>query len=459
MTVAEGCRAARLPRARWRTRWAWRWDVFGRGRATLDALEYLVGGIGTGVLALAALLTVIVTALACLAGVGLPLMPAALRGLRAVADRERARLSRWHPDEIIAPPPPPAGLRAALADPPVRRELAWAVVHASTGILVGVLALTFPVHAVQDATFALWWWVLPAGDATAATYGMWEVSDLPSALAVAVLAPIEIALTMLLAPRMSRLQAWSGLRLLRPGPGVDLSLRVAQLTATRAAVLDAHLAELRRIERSLHDGTQSRLVAVDALIADALRALESDTAGDTATAMTSIERAQTTAEQALAELRGVVRSILPPVLTDKSLADALTGLAAACPVPCVVDAGPPVRAAASVEATAYFVVAEALANVARHSRARYAVVSVRHRDDRLCLRVVDDGRGGADESGPGLTGIRRRVEAHDGSFLLNSPDGGPTILNVTLPGPLQRSSRELDAAMAGPPRTPGRRSG
>ncbi|MFC5835941.1 sensor histidine kinase [Nonomuraea insulae] len=406
-----------------------RWDLFARGRVTFDALEHLVGGMGTGVLALVALLSLVITALLCLVGVGLFLVPAALRGLRGVANRERGRLSRWGTEELIAPPPPPAGLRAALADPAVRRELAWVVAHASGGLLLGVLALTIPVHAVQDATFSLWWWLVPPGDASDASYGLWVVNDAPSALAVAGLAPIEVALTMMFAPRMARLQAWTGRRLLRPGPEVDLTLRVAQLTATRAAALDAHAAELRRIERSLHDGTQNRLVAVNVLVGAALRALERDPA----TAREPLERAQNAAEQALGELRGVVRTILPPVLTERSLADALTGLAAACPVPCRIDADIPVRAAASVEATAYFVVAEALTNIAKHSQARTAVVNVRRRDGHLRVQVVDDGRGGANEHGSGIVGIRQRVEAHDGSFLLNSPPGGPTILNVALP--------------------------
>lgn len=303
------------------------------------------------------------------------------------------------------------------------------VAHASAGLLLGMVALSLPIHAVQDATFALWWWLLPPEEAATAAYGMWEVRDTSGALAVAALAPIEIALTLLLAPRMARLQAWSGRRLLRPGSDADLSLRVAQLTATRAAVLDAHAAELRRIERSLHDGTQNRLVAVNVLLGAAIRALERDPG----TAKASLERAQSAAEQALSELRGVVRSILPPVLTDKSLADALAGLAATCPVPCRIDADLPIRAAASVEATAYFVVAEALTNIAKHSGARHAVVSVRRLDDRLLLEVMDDGQGGADESGSGIVGIRRRVEAHDGSFTMTSPAGGPTTLNVTLP--------------------------
>ncbi|MEU4508664.1 sensor domain-containing protein [Nonomuraea wenchangensis] len=404
-------------------------DLVARGRAALDALEHLVAGMGTAVLALVALMTAVLTGLACLVGVGVPLVPAALRGLRAVADRERARLSRWGPEELVAASPPPAGLRAALVDPTVRRELAWVVVHGSAGLLLGMVALTLPLHAVQDASFALWWWLLPPEEAATAAYGMWEVRDAAGALAVAALAPVEIALTVVVAPWMARLQAWSGRRLLRPGADVDLHLRVAQLTATRAAVLDAHAAELRRIERSLHDGTQNRLVAVNVLLGAALRALERDPA----TARESLERAQDAAEQALGELRGVVRTILPPVLTHKSLADALAGLAAACPVPCRVDAEPTVRGAASVEATAYFVVAEALTNIAKHSEAERAVVRVRRLGDRLLLQVTDDGRGGADERGSGLAGIRGRVEAHDGTFTLSSPAGGPTTLDVTLP--------------------------
>ncbi|MDF5759010.1 sensor histidine kinase [Spongiactinospora sp. TRM90649] len=406
-----------------------RGEVLALGRVTLDALEHVVGGIGTAVLALVALLAVAVTGLACLIGVGLPLVPATLRGVRAVADRERARLSRWDAEEIIAVSPPPGGLRAALADPATRRELAWLLAHGPIGLLLGLVTLTFPIHAVQDATFALWWWLLPLEEAASAAYGLWEVSDTAGALAVAALAPIEIIVTLVLAPCTAWLQAWPGRRLLRPAPDADLGLRVAQLTASRAAVLDAHVAELRRIERSLHDGTQNRLVAVNVLLGAALRALERDPA----TAKASLERAQDAAELALGELRGVVRTILPPVLAHKSLADALAGLASACPVPCGVEADLPVRAAASVEATAYYTAAEALTNIAKHSRAGRAVVGVRRVGDRLRLRIMDDGRGGADEHGSGLVGIRRRVEAHDGVFTLDSPAGGPTVLNVTLP--------------------------
>jgi signal transduction histidine kinase len=256
------------------------------------------------------------------------------------------------------------------------------------------------------------------------------VHNLVDALLVGLLGVGWLALAIGLGPGLARLQAWTGRRLLSPPADTDLSLRVAQLTATRAAALDAHALELRRIERSLHDGTQNRLVAVNVLIGTARRAL----ARDPASADAILDRAQHAAEQALAELRTVGRGILPPVLADRGLAGALTGLAGACGVPCRVEVHVPGRCAASVEATAYFVVAEALTNVAKHSAARSATVTVRRDRERLLLQVDDDGHGGADEGhGSGLIGIRQRVEAYDGRFIMTSPPGGPTTMHVELP--------------------------
>ncbi|MFI6335974.1 sensor histidine kinase [Streptomyces sp. NPDC050535] len=406
------------------------WDAFARARTALDAFEHLVGGFGTAVLALVLLLWVAVTAVACLVGVGLLLVPSTLRAVRALADRERARLSQWGP-EIIGREPGtgPGRLREAVADRATRRELRWLVSHAFGGLFLGMVGLTLPLTAATNATFPLWWQLLPADEATD-SLGLVTVDGWPSAFAVSLLGLGWFAVAVGFEPALAWLQAWPGRRLLAPDPGTDLALRVAQLTSTRAAALDAHATELRRIERSLHDGTQNRMVAVTVLLGAARRAVERDPSG--ADAM--LEQAQGAAEQALAELRAVVRSILPPVLTDRSLTDALSGLAAGCPVPCRIDADVPQRFAASVEATAYFVVAEALTNITKHSGARQATVMVRRREDRLLLRITDDGRGGADEAGgSGLVGIRRRTEAHDGTFALASPPGGPTTMEVSLP--------------------------
>jgi signal transduction histidine kinase len=399
-----------------------------RARALLDALERLVGGLGTTILALAALLWLVLVALSCVVGVGLLLAPTVPRLVRAVAGRERARLSRWGP-EIIGPGPLPDGVRAALADPAVRRELRWVLAHGTFGLLVAVAALTLPVDAAQDLTFPLWWPLLPPDNATPSLV-FWTVRDVSDALMVPVMGLVLAGAFVVLGPRLARLQAWPGRRLLAPTADTDLSLRVAELSATRAAALDAHATELRRIERSLHDGTQNRLVAVSVMLGATRRALTRDPA----TAEAMLERAQDAAEQALAELRAVVRGILPPVLADRGLAGALTGLAADCAVPCRVEVDVPGRCAASVEATTYFVVAEALTNIAKHSGARHATVTVRRRGDRLSVRVEDDGDGGAaEDEGSGLTGIRRRVDAHDGHLTLTSPAGGPTTLLVELP--------------------------
>ncbi|HEY8481379.1 MAG TPA: sensor histidine kinase, partial [Spirillospora sp.] len=350
------------------------------------------------------------------------------RAVRAVADRERGRLSRSGP-EILTPGPAPAALRPALDDPTVRRELAWLPLHATFGLLVGLVGMLLTVNALQYMTYPAWWRFIP-GENREPTGVFWHVHDEATAAAVGLLGVVLAVVFVIVGPGLARLQAWPGRRLLAPHPDTDLSLRIAQLSATRAAALDAHATELRRIERSLHDGAQNRLVAVTVLLGATRRAL----ARDPAKAEELLGQAQDVAEQALAELRTVVRSILPPVLEGRGLEGALAGLAADCAVPCEVDVDLPGRCAASVEATAYFVTAEALTNISKHSRARRASVAVHLKGDRLVVRVDDDGVGGADEgAGSGLTGIRSRVEAHDGTLAVTSPPGGPTTLQVELP--------------------------
>ncbi|WP_433299155.1 sensor histidine kinase [Actinoplanes sp. CA-030573] len=399
-----------------------------RARRAIDALEHLVGGLATAVLALAMLVWTLAVAILGLLVVGLSLVPGTLRAMRMVADRERARLSRWGP-EIVSPGPTPTGLRAALTDRACRRELAWLAVHATFGFAIGLLGLTLPLYAVQDVTYPLWWQLTPAGS-SGPSVAFWPVNTWADALAVGLLGLAWVAVVVVAVPQLARLPGWIGRSLLGPGPGADLSLRVEQLTATRAAALDAHAAELRRIERSLHDGTQNRLVAVNVLLGAARRQL----ARDPAAAAEMLARAQDAAEQALAELRTVARGILPPVLADRGLTEAVERLAGDCAVRCRVDVEASGRCAASVEATAYFVVAEALTNVSKHSGATSATVTIRRAGDRLHLRIDDDGHGGADEGrGSGLVGIRRRVEAYDGRMSLTSPVGGPTTMRVELP--------------------------
>jgi signal transduction histidine kinase len=399
-----------------------------RLRVSVDALEHVVGGLGTSILALAALLLLVLVAISALFLVGVLAVPSALRVVRSVAERERGRLSRWGSD-LPAPPPLPDGPRAALRDPWMRRELAFVGAHGTVGFALGAFGFTLPISAVEYITFPLWYWLVPP-EMGGPGFVFWRIDGFVDSLGVALIGVGWLAATVALGPSIARWQAAIGRSLLAPPRDVDISLRIAELTATRAAALDAHAVELRRIERSLHDGAQNRLVAVNVLIGAARRALDRDPA----TAGEVLERAQDAAELALAELRTVVRGILPPVLDDRGLSGALAGLAAGSGVPCKIEVDVPGRCAASVEATAYFVVAEALTNVTKHSGARSAAVTVRRAGDRLLISIFDDGRGGADEGGgSGLGGIRRRVEAYDGRFTLTSPRGGPTTIDVELP--------------------------
>jgi signal transduction histidine kinase len=214
------------------------------------------------------------------------------------------------------------------------------------------------------------------------------------------------------------------------GPRGDLTARVGELERSRERVVDAAEAERRRIERDLHDGAQQRLVA----LALHLGLAKEELAGDS-DAVRLVDQAHAEAKEALTELRNLVRSVHPPVLTERGLDAALSGIAALCPVPVTMHVDVPVRPRPAVEAIAYFVVAETLTNVAKHSRASSAQVWVeRHgHPGTLTVMVSDDGIGGADPDGSGLTGLADRVHGVDGRFSVESPPGGPTIIAAELP--------------------------
>jgi signal transduction histidine kinase len=215
------------------------------------------------------------------------------------------------------------------------------------------------------------------------------------------------------------------------GPRGDAVARIAELERSRERVVDAGESERRRIERDLHDGAQQRLVA---LAMDLGRA-KAKFADDVDAARVIVDQAHGEAKAALTELRNLVRGVHPPVLTERGLDAALSGVAALCPVPVSVHVDVPVRPRPAVEAIAYFVVAEALTNVAKHSRASSVRVWVEGHGypGTLTVMVSDDGIGGADSAGAGLTGLADRVAAVDGRFTVESPSGGPTIIAAELP--------------------------
>ena len=215
------------------------------------------------------------------------------------------------------------------------------------------------------------------------------------------------------------------------GPRSDLAARVTELEISRERVVDAAEEERRRIERDLHDGAQQRLVALAMELGRAQAKFTDDPDG----ARKLVDQAHAQAKEALTELRNLVRGVHPPVLTERGLDAALSGLAALCPVPVDVHVDVPVRPRSSVEAVAYFVVAEALTNVAKHSRASHAKVVVEGHGypGTLTVMISDDGIGGADAHSPGLSGLADRVSGVDGRLSVESPAGGPTIIAAELP--------------------------
>jgi signal transduction histidine kinase len=217
--------------------------------------------------------------------------------------------------------------------------------------------------------------------------------------------------------------------LLGPSRTSELEHRVEQLAETRAGVVDAADAERRRLERDLHDGTQQRLVSL-AINLGMARAQVS-TAEE---ARQAIADAHEEAKSALAELRDLIRGLHPAVLEDRGLDAALSGVTARMPIPVRLTVDLPRRPAPVIEAVAYFVVSEGLANIVKHAQASQAEVVVSRAGDRLHIIVSDDGVGGADPSrGTGLTGLAKRAASVDGTFEIVSPPDGPTLLTVDLP--------------------------
>ncbi len=209
----------------------------------------------------------------------------------------------------------------------------------------------------------------------------------------------------------------------------QMAERIDVLTTTRAAAADAQAAELRRIERDLHDGAQARLVALAMDLGMARERMDTDP--DDARAR--VAEAHDEAKRALVELRDLARGIHPAVLTDRGLAAAIGSLAATGTVPTDVEVSIDGRLEPAIEAAAYFTVSEALANAAKHSGATSVSVRVAREGSLLRVSVSDDGRGGADASGGGLTGLRRRLAAHDGTLTVTSPPRGGTLLEAELP--------------------------
>jgi signal transduction histidine kinase len=250
----------------------------------------------------------------------------------------------------------------------------------------------------------------------------------PGRMVLAVAGLLLLPLAVGLDRRLARAQAAAARALLAPGQHRRLVDEAARLSQSRRRVVDAQAAELARIERDLHDGAQARIVAAGMTLALAARKLHKEHA-----AAPDVHLARRQLDDALAELRRLVRGIHPPILTDRGLHAAISALAGDGSLPVQIDADPAQRFPAAVESATYFVIAEGLANATKHAGASNCAVAVARDAERMTVTVTDDGHGGADPNGSGLDGLRRRVRALDGELTITSPIGGPTALQAEIP--------------------------
>ena len=396
------------------------------------AVILLMAGLFIGFAMFIVVLVCVVTGIALVPVLlaGVPLLAGTFWLCLWIAGAERARFALLLGMDIPATPLP-AGrtwLRRVLA--PLASAAAWRSVL--------YMLIRFPLSAVQFVLVTAAWslglamltlpgysWALPGGG----VHLNGHLIRYPGALITSVLVGLAL---LLVSPAITRGLAAADAavgRLLLGSGREELTARIGALETSRAQVMDAAEAERMRIERDLHDGAQQRLVS----LAMELGRARAKFGSDPEAAAAIVGEAHEQAKQALAELRNLVRGVHPPVLTDRGLDAALSGLAALSPVPVTVSVDLPVRPPAAIEAIAYFVVAEALTNIAKHARASHARVIVVRSGDLLSLEVTDDGVGGADPAGQGLSGLAARVAGVDGQFRVTSPPGGPTTVEVTLP--------------------------
>ncbi len=319
-----------------------------------------------------------------------------------------------------------------LRDPQTWRDLAWLVVSTTLGFAISLFCAVAFVAIGWYLIYPFLLAVVP-GDALDQEYGFITIDTVAEGFLQWILAGVAFALWWWAAPPLMRAKAAIDAALL--GPTADatrrvLEARVEELAATRSEAVDVQAAELRRIERNLHDGAQARLVASGMTMGLALDLMATDP--DQARAL--VAEAQETNREALADLRTVVRGIHPPVLADRGLVGAIEALALQMALPVTVTAAVDGRMPAPVESAAYFAVAECLTNAAKHAGAGRAAVLLARSDEVLRVVVEDDGRGGArrDPEG-GLAGIERRLAVFDGTLEIDSPAGGPTRITLVVP--------------------------
>ncbi|WP_329197424.1 MULTISPECIES: sensor histidine kinase [unclassified Streptomyces] len=371
---------------------------------------------------------------------GVPVLAGVLAMGRGFGRVERARVRGLLGGRLGEPAPIRArkpgafaAMGAVLKSGSAWRHVLYPVLHFPWAMFGFTLALVFWACGWAMLLYPLYFWVFPAFTDQPGLIVFQNDSYafyLDSPAAIAATAAAGLALT-LATPWVIRALTTVDRVLVTSllGPS-RLDSRVSELESDRGAVVDTAAADLRRIERDLHDGAQARLAA----LAMDLGLAKEKLAEDPRSAARMVDEAHGEVKIALQELRDLARGIHPAVLTDRGLDAALSSVAARCAVPVKVAVELPERPSASVEGIAYFTVSELLRNISKHARARSASVDVWRSGDRLLLQVSDDGRGGADaRAGTGLAGLAGRLDAVDGALAVDSPAGGGTTVTAEVP--------------------------
>ncbi|MEI7032337.1 sensor histidine kinase [Streptomyces pratensis] len=372
--------------------------------------------------------------------IGIPILAAGLAFCRGfgVLERHRARgllrVDVADPERVRGKTGGPlAWMGAVLKSGASWRHLLYTLLHFPWSVFTFTVAVTCWTYGLAALTYPLWHWIFPvfAGTGGLQLYGDLEHKEYLDS-------PAELALTGAVGLLLVLASPWIVRGLLTVdrlmvtgllGPS-RLATRVSELESDRGVVVDTAAADLRRIERDLHDGAQARLVA----LAMDLGLAKEKLAEDPDAAARMVDEAHGEVKVALQELRDLARGIHPAVLTDRGLDAALSAIASRCTVPVTAEVDLESRPAQAIEGIAYFTVSELLQNVSKHARATRATVDVWRAADRLMLQVTDNGRGGASVSpGGGLAGLTERLDAVDGVLVVDSPAGGPTTITAELP--------------------------
>ncbi|GAA1854570.1 sensor histidine kinase [Pseudonocardia alni subsp. carboxydivorans] len=418
------------------------WPSSWPGRTRLGAqMAYLLTGLPLAVVSgVVVLVGLVLGAGTFVIWIGLPITVGLLAAARGFAELERRAT-----EAATGGPLPPHHYRPnrgrslmgrlfrALADPQSWRDVAHAVTALPVRTVTAAIALVWSVTGLGGLFYVFWQWSLPRGPNNWTLFG--SITGIDSTLGdVALNTGLGVLLLMTLPTVVRWLTDVRALlaRGLLTNQTAALRARALALAAGRRAAVAAEAQTLRRLERDIHDGPQQRLVRLGMDLESAVRRLDDDPER----ARPLLHEALEQSREALSELRALSRGIAPPILADRGLGPALRAAAGRCPVPVDLDVGldDGARLPALVENTAYFVVTEALTNIAKHAGATAVTVTVTVDETLLRVCVRDDGRGGAHPGkGHGLAGLADRLEIVEGRLEVDSPPGGPTVLTAEVP--------------------------